>query len=219
MYKRQGFTLIELLVVIAIIAILAAILFPVFAKAREKARQASCQNNVKQLGVALMMYAQDYDEKYVTNANSGYYWQDILQPYIKNTQVYNCPSSSLKWAPQNVNAYSYTLNCMYWSNATLGMMFEQSSSGPTSSATIEDPAGTVFTGDGYYFQWAVLPGTLNTTIAPARFTSNQGGYFEARHNEGLNVAFLDGHVKWLKLTDLTRTNTAGNYPYFTKIID
>ena len=218
MSTRRGFTLIELLVVIAIIAILAAILFPVFAKAREKARQASCSSNVKQLGIALIMYAQDYDEKYMTNGNAGNFWGDLLQPYTKNSQIFNCPSSSLLWAPKNATPYSYTLNCMYWSNSTLGQLFEQSGTGPVSSATVEDPAGTIFIGDGYLFQWAVLPGVLSTTT-PQRFTSQQNGYYEARHNDGLNVAFLDGHVKWLKLTDLTKTNAAGNYPYFTKIID
>jgi prepilin-type N-terminal cleavage/methylation domain-containing protein/prepilin-type processing-associated H-X9-DG protein len=99
--RRNGFTLIELLVVIAIIAILAAILFPVFAQAREKARQASCLSNGKQIGLANRMYAQDYDE---TNVGSYSYpntwrqcpqliWADLLQPYVKNTQLFACPSA------------------------------------------------------------------------------------------------------------------------------
>jgi len=92
---RQGFTLIELLVVIAIIAILAAILFPVFARAREKARQSSCLSNLKQLGLAFLQYAQDYDETMVSG--SGYQgnsinWQYKVAPYIKNIQIYSCPS-------------------------------------------------------------------------------------------------------------------------------
>ena len=108
--SRRGFTLIELLVVIAIIAILAAILFPVFARAREKARQASCQSNLKQLMLAVIMYKQDYDERNVydrmgtTNAPSPtgpyastyggtlYFWKDIVHPYIKNDQLWICPS-------------------------------------------------------------------------------------------------------------------------------
>ena len=102
--KRLAFTLIELLVVIAIIAILAAILFPVFAQAREKARQASCLSNQKQIGMGLMLYVQDYDETYpcinrgiITGNTVAYYmsWMTQVQPYIKNTQVYECASARM----------------------------------------------------------------------------------------------------------------------------
>jgi prepilin-type N-terminal cleavage/methylation domain-containing protein/prepilin-type processing-associated H-X9-DG protein len=100
--NRSGFTLIELLVVIAIIAILAAILFPVFAQAREKARSASCQSNLKQMGVAVRMYVDDYDGMYIPtysypatwNVCPHWTWVDIVQPYVKNLGVFDCPSSS-----------------------------------------------------------------------------------------------------------------------------
>ncbi len=96
--KRRGFTLIELLVVIAIIAILAAILFPVFARAREKARQTSCLSNVKQLSLGVLMYTQDYDERLPycdCNAySSGTNWAISTQPYVKNAQIFVCPSDS-----------------------------------------------------------------------------------------------------------------------------
>ena len=95
--SKSAFTLIELLVVIAIIAILAAILFPVFAQAREKARQTSCLSNTKQLGTSILMYVQDYDETYPRACPDDwwfYTWENTVQPYVKNTQVYKCPSDS-----------------------------------------------------------------------------------------------------------------------------
>lgn len=104
MERRSGFTLIELLVVIAIIAILAAILFPVFAAARASARQTSCLSNTKQLNLAMMQYIQDYDERFPgwqyglrTTEDSGSYWTNAIYPYVKNTGVYRCPDDVLEW--------------------------------------------------------------------------------------------------------------------------
>ncbi|MCX7598723.1 MAG: DUF1559 domain-containing protein, partial [Armatimonadetes bacterium] len=109
---RKGFTLIELLVVIAIIAILAAILFPVFARAREKARQTSCLSNIKQITLAALMYIQDYDERWTASRLSTtnppapggpyatpycgtiYWWWDMVKPYVKNDQIIICPSAT-----------------------------------------------------------------------------------------------------------------------------
>ena len=116
---KSGFTLIELLVVIAIIAILAAILFPVFARARENARRASCQSNLKQIALGIKQYTQDYDERFPLAISGGsvYGWADAVQPYLKSTQIYQCPSETIGLGT-NPNAAGYT---DYWYNATLGV--------------------------------------------------------------------------------------------------
>ena len=115
--RRTGFTLIELLVVIAIIAILAAILFPVFARAREKARQSSCLSNTKQIGLAILQYVQDYDEKffaYRMDSGGVYYWDIVTAPYMKNTQILRCPSGA------SVTTRLYGWNWSYLDYQALG---------------------------------------------------------------------------------------------------
>ena len=117
---RKAFTLIELLVVIAIIAILAAILFPVFAQAREKARAISCVSNMKQLGTAITMYAQDYDENYPNGVQNDWWmdtWIRTTQPYVKNFQVYRCPSDSVAIDP---NITWAGIRISYASNGYIG---------------------------------------------------------------------------------------------------
>ena len=146
---RRGFTLIELLVVIAIIAILAAILFPVFARAREKARQASCSSNVKQLALGISMYAQDYDEKNpgcyrdttaaargpLSNSGTYWYWEDMILPYVGNEQVYLCPSDGSGWTDYMASQWSMT-----GSHGNPG----------TRLASIEKPAQTITIFDGVH---------------------------------------------------------------------
>ncbi len=107
---RSAFTLIELLVVIAIIAILAAILFPVFARARENARRSSCQSNLKQIGLGVMQYTQDYDERFpqtVQNVSQGLGWVQLINPYIKSYQLFQCPSEPTTGAVWNGGSQAY----------------------------------------------------------------------------------------------------------------
>ena len=191
---RRGFTLIELLVVIAIIAILAAILFPVFAKAREKARQASCLSNIKQIGLAVMSYVQDYDElmprwyydlgapalgptdvlgsQYSTTGR--YAWQNLLLPYMKNSQVWQCPS----------NKGASFWNNYFFSQQHLG------DQGGLALATFTRPAEIAYTGDGL-FNAHYCPTVAHIAVPEV----NNIGW--TRHNDGANFGFLDGHAKWL----------------------
>ena len=111
--QRRAFTLIELLVVIAIIAILAAILFPVFARAREQARKSSCLSNLKQMGLATQMYVQDYDEtlpRYSVATSPTAYWPNLIDPYVKNRQIWFCPSYERSVTNPSANASTYGTN-------------------------------------------------------------------------------------------------------------
>jgi prepilin-type N-terminal cleavage/methylation domain-containing protein/prepilin-type processing-associated H-X9-DG protein len=173
MRKREGFTLIELLVVIAIIAILAAILFPVFAKAREKARQSACSNNMKQLGLAFQQYAQDWDERYPTSVmlptkeagNPGIEysaWDQQIANYVKSNGVYKCPSNSFKkysvHQPMETvnNKASKTRIVSYGMNDQL-FQVKADGSAPkarlaktakaTAIARVQDAAGTILLGE------------------------------------------------------------------------
>ncbi len=219
MRRGRGFTLIELLVVIAIIAILAAILFPVFARAREKARQSSCLSNCKQIGTAAIMYVQDYDERfffYVMYPCTGQesHWPAKLQPYIKNTQVFYCPSANVasgtpyRCAGYGVN-YRHVVECRLAAPSTCR-------SGRT-LGSISRPAETIMLGDGQYDPGAcsgldACPALYCSECWPTAgpcTPSRTWGALGVRHNGGGNYIFCDGHVKWYRPDTIRGARGAG----------
>jgi len=240
--QKKAFTLIELLVVIAIISILASILFPVFARARENARRASCMSNLKQMGLGIMMYTQDYDEKFPPGqitfdtaaeaynppeggpyswTGSVWYWQEIIYPYVKTTAkristgtLYRCPS-----APTTAPLFRANYGANYYLMPALSSTSQNSFSlaGLRSASEVY----MVFDSGGDTLRpyqvlapaninW-YLPGTCGlTTPSSTPPSSNyndtagtgivdyRADCDNGRHFGGVNVAFADGHVKWLK---------------------
>ncbi|MBM3474665.1 MAG: DUF1559 domain-containing protein [Armatimonadetes bacterium] len=211
--NRRGFTLIELLVVIAIIAILAAILFPVFARAREKARQASCLSNTKQMGLALMMYVQDYDETYCgrmrgdQSGTTRVSWPVLIQPYVKNTQLFVCPSQPAgQWTAFDQRNTANQFRCSYGYNlCALGAGGYGTADTVVPLAWVTAPAETAAIVDIMGCSCGVKGTNLaNTTcFAPLNIRVQGGSPPEpSRHNGGLNVIYADGHSKWQNDSDL-----------------
>jgi prepilin-type N-terminal cleavage/methylation domain-containing protein len=225
--KRRAFTLIELLVVIAIIAILAAILFPVFAQARDKARQSTCISNMKQWGNAGRMYSQDYDDFYTPPfqyMNVGQtlpdllWWDDLLQPYVKNRQVAICPNARVDYvaySPQHrwdtsktppVKPMSYGVNTMQiWNAGTW-------SDGDANHSGFRDPSGGTATprvvGKSIHEAMIALPSDTIWLADSAELEINREIRLDyvsaaqikkyARHSDGFVALFSDGHTKWIK---------------------
>jgi len=223
---RSAFTLIELLVVIAVISILAAILFPVFARARENARRASCMSNLKQIGLGIMQYTQDYDERMPSNyirigsGGSIYrWWPDLLQPYIKSRQVFICPSDTaplkytfnrgvgdpnpliLSYAPNGVVACSAadmtSLHFPAVNTSTAPILYAGLSQ---SIVGLEQPSTTILITE----KGDTTPPTTTRTPHNIDNCNNTDLAPDATrevlglHLDGTNFLFGDGHVKWLK---------------------
>jgi prepilin-type N-terminal cleavage/methylation domain-containing protein/prepilin-type processing-associated H-X9-DG protein len=227
--RNAAFTLIELLVVIAIIAILASILFPVFGRARENARRASCQSNMKNIGLGFTQYIQDYDEHLpmsVVNTSATQVagmpvgWADGIQPYLKSTQIFQCPSEPNPPVadPSQPGFTDYFLN-------------KNAGDGGQTLPACNNPVVTIMIGDGGS---ATTGPNVNST---ARFRTNGCGGAGAgdatgldrtlpvcggpglatnlvnggvRHFDGGNYGFMDGHVKWVKNRDLQTATTIWN---------
>lgn len=205
--RRRGFTLIELLVVIAIIAILAAFLFPVFAQARDTARQAACLSNLRQLGMGTMQYAQDYDDYYpgqpysavVDGRQRRVWWSDMIFPYVMSAGVYACPSD-----PHAADMIRFTdepfepdggcmagragisLRYIQWG----GYVVNRSLTRPTSLAQVPCQSKTAFCFEGYPQCGGNPPAALASPITPPGRAP--------RHHEGINVTYADGHAGWQK---------------------
>jgi prepilin-type N-terminal cleavage/methylation domain-containing protein/prepilin-type processing-associated H-X9-DG protein len=231
MRRNHAFTLIELLVVIAIIAILAAILFPVFAQAREKARQTACLSNMRQIGTAALMYAQDYDERTPRNwyGDEGfeattapgdtperYKWMDAIQPYVKNTQLFTCPSAAqLVYIPraQLLSGQTTRQYGSYAYNRAYGQVEIETDTTPAgkSLGQLELPADTVWfaetVGGGPYdfdFRW---PDVASNPVVTNTTPRQLGVYIIERHQGKTNVLWCDGHSKAASLDWLARKNS------------
>jgi len=228
MERSRGFTLIELLVVIAIIAILAAILFPVFAKAREKARQTSCLSNLKQIELGAIMYRNDYDEINVfyvrgggvdtddwvngqptLSANGRASWGVQIMPYIKNSQIFTCPSGPPQMNRSTCASHapfrwmSYGLNLCRIDD--LGGRWAGNIDSAITNAnciTFSDGCGRHYNCPGRSHSGCV-GGGWTYPVNPDQEIPPNSGAERHRHNDGMNCAFYDGHGKWMKTTKVS----------------
>ncbi len=222
--SRKGFTLIELLVVIAIIAILAAILFPAFARARENARRASCQSNLKQIGLGILQYTQDYDETYPRDYYDTGSWNTVIFPYVKSLQVYKCPSNrsdlTVGTTPSGDIPLSY-----------IGFVAPNGFEHPVTHATIPSVIASNFFSSGTRLSEIISPaealmvgeyaskdvGRATISMCTIDSTGIQPGEYQS-HLATSNFLFSDGHVKAMRW-DRTFTSTVNMYAADTTAVD
>ncbi|MGV3722629.1 MAG: prepilin-type N-terminal cleavage/methylation domain-containing protein [Actinomycetota bacterium] len=237
--RRKGFTLIELLVVIAIIAILAAILFPVFAQAREKARQSTCQSNMKQIGIAISMYAQDYDGKMVQaemtqggfsptlhpgvgHGANATCWRCLSEPYVKNNGIFSCPSSpelfriGLHYRVPTLTSPANESRHLWYNPGNAMVDSEIKKAGDTIIAS--DSMLVLNTAEPDPEKWVDRVGTRS--VAYVRFPIQTPAYAypyydsdpwrpSARHNGTANFLYYDGHVKAKKVVSVVGRGNTG----------
>jgi len=200
--EKSAFTLIELLVVIAIISILASILFPVFARARENARRASCISNLKQIGLGMMMYKQDYDGRFLRagwvedevlpcpsgSGSCPASWPVKIYPYVKSVQVFNCPSDTKAWRGDTSGtggvygvSYGYNYANLDWVN----------------EAAIEKPSQMIMMAD--------MQGSVTYALSQSNAYNSTTDIREIsdRHLNGTVINFVDGHAKWMHIARIT----------------
>ena len=219
---RTAFTLIELLVVIAIIAILAAILFPVFARARENARRSSCQSNLKQMGLGILQYAQDYDEKnplrrFLPSVAPNFddnSWRSVIQPYIKSTQLFRCPSNpdntKTTYDPEFTRSYAGNCNWVGGSPSATQPASAQDETGffgqafPLSLSQLDSPSELIAVTEMWHVPYVTIIVDRNdltfddTPNGGQNWTNIYGNALFAGHLGTSNYLFADGHVKSMR---------------------
>jgi len=232
--RKKAFTLIELLVVIAIISILASILFPVFSRARENARRTSCMSNLKQIGLGVMQYVQDYDETYPastryisgTSGSTLYWYQDIL-PYVKSYELFRCPSSNSGYGGADssydwgVSDYGYVKAGNYGANRVVMRISSDGNAAYVKMPSVVSPA-TIYmimdfgemrispvravtpAGASEYLPGAGSLGIAAPTSGTPLYDRFVRDFQSGRHFGGVNVLYADGHTKWVISSEVYR---------------
>jgi prepilin-type processing-associated H-X9-DG protein/prepilin-type N-terminal cleavage/methylation domain-containing protein len=236
--RRMGFTLVELLTAIGIISLLAALLFPSFNRAREMARRTTCQSNLKQIGLGLMQYVQDYNNA-MPDAEDGddataleATWMDKVQPYVKNEQIFTCPTDSdLEYKQSTPGMYGgYGINQAYYASddyekrsPTSEFSTEISVPRSIKMQSIRMPSTTVWVGDStdYVIGWPDTTPAITTGSRAYRTLGDPDQDYMAaeRHARRVNILWCDGHVKAVSLDSLAKTNSAGVASAFTIAAD